>query len=105
MASNKKVVVLGLFALALFLVAHCAEAVHICTMRNKFFHGPCMSNRNCAALCIQKGIGHGGYCSYWRQTCRCTLHCWRKTTLAGIEPTQGKDEPAPLDMPRTEVSN
>ncbi|CAD6235079.1 unnamed protein product [Miscanthus lutarioriparius] len=105
MASDKKVVVLGLFALALFLVAHCAEAVHVCTMRNKFFHGLCMSNKNCAASCIQNGIGGSGYCSSWTQICKCTLQCWRKTTLAGNKLTHDRDKPAPLDMPRMEVSN
>ncbi|KAG0540880.1 hypothetical protein BDA96_03G447600 [Sorghum bicolor] len=105
MASNKKVMVLGLFALALFLVAHCTKAVHVCTMRNKFFHGPCMSNKNCAASCIQHRIGGGGYCSSRRQICKCTLQCWRKTRLAGITPTRGRDPLTPLDTPRMEVSN
>ncbi|CAD6267958.1 unnamed protein product [Miscanthus lutarioriparius] len=105
MACNKKVV-LGLFTLALFLVAHYAEAADVCMTRNWYFYGPCMSNKNCAASCIQHDIGSGGYCSSWRRICKCTLQCpWRKTTLAGIELTHSGDKPKPLDMPRTELSN
>ncbi|KAG0520606.1 hypothetical protein BDA96_08G088400 [Sorghum bicolor] len=100
-----KKVVLGLFTLALFLVAHYVEAVDVCTTRNWYFYGPCMSNKNCAASCIQHGIGGGGYCSPWRR-CKCTLQCpWRKMTLAGIGLTHGRDKPEPLDKPSMELFN
>ena len=78
-----------------------AEA-HLCTTRNVYYHGPCMSNKNCADSCIHDDVGSGGYCSStWKRgpfgrICKCTFECWEENKAST---SKG------LDTPRAEVSN
>jgi hypothetical protein len=77
----------------------------MCTIRNGYYHGPCMSNKNCADSCIHDDVGSGGYCSSaWKRgpfgrICKCTFECGGETT-----PAPAGDEP-PLDTAGEEISN
>ncbi|KAG0540885.1 hypothetical protein BDA96_03G448100 [Sorghum bicolor] len=77
MASNKIVAVPVVFILALLLVTYCAEAA-ICSRTNGFYHGRCVSNKDCANSCVQHDLGIGGYCKGWIlfiRRCTCTFEC------------------------------
>ncbi|TKW18694.1 hypothetical protein SEVIR_5G448000v4 [Setaria viridis] len=108
MASNKKVAAPAVFALALLLVAYCAEA-YMCTTQNRFFHGRCVNNLNCASSCVHGRLGTGGHCAtrkrsaadpgvdidwVWnRRICVCVFQCRWPSPPGGEEPPSGGEEP------------
>lgn len=59
-----------------------AEAT-VCMRHNNFYHGPCMSNKDCANSCVQHNLGVGGYCRGkipFNKECMCTFECpWVKS--------------------------
>ncbi|PWZ34505.1 hypothetical protein Zm00014a_020366 [Zea mays] len=76
-ASNKIAAAHVVFVLALLLVAYRAEAT-VCMRHNNFYHGPCMSNKDCANSCVQHNLGVGGYCRGkipFNKECMCTFEC------------------------------
>ncbi|OEL21258.1 hypothetical protein BAE44_0017723 [Dichanthelium oligosanthes] len=122
MASNNKVAMVSV-VFALLLVANCAEA-YMCTRGNKYYHGPCVNNLNCASSCVHKKLGTGGHCARPKQLsaanadadidwivvrrkriCECYSPC--PPSGGGEEPPSGGEQPAPPSvMLRTmEASN
>ncbi|TVU34652.1 hypothetical protein EJB05_16495, partial [Eragrostis curvula] len=88
MAFNKKAVLL-VFPLALLIMAHCTEAVRMCSSPSETFHGKCVSHKNCASTCYHENQGAGGgHCVgiIWPR-CKCMKPCGTMTPPAVAKPS------------------
>ncbi|KAL6907794.1 hypothetical protein ACP4OV_001964 [Aristida adscensionis] len=107
MALNKKLAV-GVFALALLLVAYCAEAQKMCEDPNHHFNGPCNSNKNCAVNCYHQNY-IGGHCVtknwYKKKKCYCRHFCTPpgQPSPPGEEPSPPGDGPPATILPASTI--